>query len=125
VSDGEEMYDSASDDDNGSHLDVAWGSHDSDAGAAAAHSASRYTSAPCTHDSDSRYALSTESSTAEDSDITEGECDFDTDTTADEEKSGLKVFEFKSEILSPQELQGAMRKEAGFVSEILDVDVSF
>src|ERR1700733_16138025 len=63
VFDGEEMYHSASDDDYGSHLDMTWGSHDPDAGTAAAHSASRCTSAPCAHDSRSRCAFSTESST--------------------------------------------------------------
>lgn len=72
----------------------------------------------------SRCAFRTDSSPAEDDDMSyDDEYAFDT-VIMDKGKSKLKAFEVESESLSPKELEGAMREEAEYVSNIFGADVS-
>lgn len=122
MSDEEEMYESASDD-YGSDLDMIDGTQESDSGTAPPilFLVSRATAPRVVNESSSQYTIRTDSSPAEDDDMSDDD-PFDT-ILIDKGKSKLKAYEVESQSLSPKELEGTMRKEAEYVSNIFGADV--
>jgi len=122
MSDEEEMYESASDD-YGSDLDMIDGTQESDSGTAPPilFLVSRATAPGVVNESSSQYTFRTDSSPAEDDDMSDDD-PFDT-ILMDKGKSKLKAYEVESQSLSPKELEGTMRKEAEYVSNIFGADV--